>query len=109
MALLCVQTQPNNMFLAHKTTIGGTESLLLDAQVSFSRIHELAFRTERKLLTRVNLFDVYEGDKIEKGKKSYAVSFILQDKEATLRDDRIDKSMQELTEVFRKELGAELR
>lgn len=84
-------------------------ALLLDAQVSFARIHELAFRTERKLLTRVNLFDVYEGDKIEKGKKSYAVSFILQDKEATLRDDRIDKIMQKLTEVFRKELGAELR
>jgi phenylalanyl-tRNA synthetase beta chain len=55
------------------------------------------------------LFDVYEGEKIQQGKKSYAVSFVLQDREATLRDDRIDRIMQKLIDAYRTELGAEIR
>jgi len=61
------------------------------------------------LLKNINLFDVYEGDKIEKGKKSYAVSFILQDMEQTLTDQQIDKTMQRIAEAIGKETGAQIR
>jgi phenylalanyl-tRNA synthetase beta chain len=84
-------------------------SLLLDKTVTYARIREIAFNTERKLLTRMNLFDVYEGDRIEKNKKSYAVSFILQDPETTLTDERIDRIMKKLMEAYQKDLGAEIR
>jgi phenylalanyl-tRNA synthetase beta chain len=84
-------------------------ALLLDESVSFKQIRDLAFRTERKLLTKVNLFDVYTGNKLADGKKSYAVSFILQDTRKTLTDAQIDKIMGKLQRTFEKELGAELR
>jgi len=84
-------------------------SLLLDKTVTFSRIKEIAFSTERNLLTRLNLFDVYEGERIERNKKSYAVSYILQDPDATLTDERIDGIMKRLMDAYRKELGAEIR
>jgi phenylalanyl-tRNA synthetase beta chain len=84
-------------------------SLLLDKTVTYARIREIAFNTERKLLKKINLFDVYEGERIDKGKKSYAVSFVLQDLEATLTDERIDRIMKKLMDSYRKELGAEIR
>jgi phenylalanyl-tRNA synthetase beta chain len=84
-------------------------SLLLDQSLTFDRIRELAFRIENKLLTRVGLFDVYEGEQVTKGKKSYAVSFILQDLQATLTDERIDHIMKKLMEAYAKELGAVIR
>lgn len=84
-------------------------ALLLDDAVSFKQIHDLAFKTERKLLTKVNLFDVYTGKKLADGKKSYAVSFVLQDMGKTLTDKQIDKIMGKLQHSFEKELGAELR
>ncbi len=84
-------------------------ALLLDESVSFKEIHDIAFETERKLLTKVNLFDVYTGDKLPKGKKSYAVSFTLQDDKSTLTDKQIDKIMSKLQQKYEKELGAELR
>jgi phenylalanyl-tRNA synthetase beta chain len=84
-------------------------SLLLDKSVTFDQIREIAAKTERKLLTRINLFDIYEGERIEKNKKSYAVSFILQDAEATLTDERIDRIMKRLMEAYQKELSAEIR
>jgi phenylalanyl-tRNA synthetase beta chain len=84
-------------------------SLLLDKSLTFDRIRELAFRTELKLLTKVDLFDVYEGEQVTKGKKSYAVSFILQDTQATLTDERIDRIMKKLMEAFVNELGAIIR
>jgi phenylalanyl-tRNA synthetase beta chain len=61
------------------------------------------------LLKSVSLFDVYEGEKLGEGKKSYAVSFILQDTEKTLNDKQIDKIMQKLIKSYEKQLGAELR
>ncbi|MBL4658214.1 MAG: hypothetical protein JKX73_09460, partial [Flavobacteriales bacterium] len=64
---------------------------------------------EKKLLKDVNLFDVYEGDKIGKGKKSYAVSYLIQDESKTLKDSEVDKVMDKLIEVYKKELGAEIR
>lgn len=84
-------------------------ALLLSSEVKFSEVEQLAYQAERTLLKEVNLFDVYEGDKLEKGKKSYAVSFILQDENATLTDKQIDKIMEKLTKTFSEKLGASLR
>ena len=84
-------------------------ALLLDKEVKFSEIYNLAFQTERKLLKEVNLFDVYEGDKLEDGKKSYAVSFLLQDENKTLNDKQIDTIMKKLEQTFEKNVGASLR
>ena len=84
-------------------------ALLLDKKISYQELEELAFNSERKLLKSVNLFDIYEGDKLESGKKSYAISFILQDEEATLNDKQIDNVMQKLIKNYTEKLGATLR
>jgi len=84
-------------------------ALLLNQEVRFSEIRDLAFKTEKKLLRSVGLFDVYEGKGIPDGKKSYAVSFILRDDEKTLHDRQIDAIMQKLIAIFEKGLGAQLR
>lgn len=83
-------------------------SMVLDRHIHFGEIEKIAFATERKLLKEVNLFDVYQGDKIEQGKKSYAISFILQDTASTLTDAQIDKVMNKLMENFEK-AGAVIR
>lgn len=84
-------------------------ALLLNQDVKFEDIHNLALQSERKLLKEVSLFDVYEGSNLPEGKKSYAVSFILQDEEKTLTDKQIDKIMSKLQQSFESQLGAELR
>ncbi|NRD24205.1 phenylalanine--tRNA ligase subunit beta [Winogradskyella litoriviva] len=84
-------------------------ALLLDNKVTFEEIDTIAKQTERQLLKSVNLFDVYEGKKLPTGKKSYAVSFILQDENKTLNDKQIDKIMSKLQSNFETKLGAELR
>ncbi|MCL4140898.1 UNVERIFIED_CONTAM: hypothetical protein GTU68_000419 [Idotea baltica] len=84
-------------------------SLLLDKQVTFDEIYKLAFQTDRKILKSVDLFDVYEGDKLPEGKKSYAVSFILQDDKQTLTDSQIDGVMTKLQQTYETKLQAELR
>ncbi len=84
-------------------------SLMLDRKVTFESLRTLAFRTEKKLLKKVILFDVYEGDKIEKGKKSYALSFTLLDKDKTHTDKQIDKTMLRIAKAFETELGASVR
>lgn len=84
-------------------------ALLLDDNVSFKDIHAIANKTERQLLKNVSLFDVYQGKNLPQGKKSYAVSFTLQDENKTLTDKQIDKIMSSLQGSFEKELGAELR
>jgi phenylalanyl-tRNA synthetase beta chain len=84
-------------------------SLLLDKSITFAQIKELAFKTEMKLLKRINLFDVYEGEQIDENKKSYAVSFFIQDLESTLTDERINRIMNSLMDTYEKELGAEIR
>lgn len=84
-------------------------SIVLDKKVTFESLRILAFRAEKKLLKRVTLFDVYEGDKIEKGKKSYALSFTLLDEDKTLTDKQIDKAMMRIANTFEKELGASIR
>jgi len=84
-------------------------SLLLDEDVRFSAIYDIAYKCERKLLKSVELFDVYEGKNLEKGKKSYALSFVLQDSSKTLKDKLIDKVMTKIQESLKNELGAQLR
>jgi phenylalanyl-tRNA synthetase beta chain len=84
-------------------------ALLLDKELKFSTIKDLAFKTERQILRSVNIFDVYEGDKLPEGKKSYAVSFILRDEEKTLNDKQIEKVMNKLIAVYEREVGAKIR
>ena len=84
-------------------------ALLIDNTVSYKQIYDLAFKTEKKTLKNVNLFDVYTGKNLPKGKKSYALSFTLQDENKTLTDKQIDKIMSKLQQAYKKTLGAELR
>ena len=84
-------------------------ALLVDNSVEFAQIEQIARQAEKKLLKKVELFDVYEGDKLPQGKKSYAVNFILQDEEKTMGDKQIDAIMQKLIASLKKQLNAELR
>ena len=84
-------------------------ALLVDESVAFADIERVAYETERKLLKEVTLFDVYEGDKLPAGKKSYAVSFLLQDSEKTLNDKQIDNVMTRMIAAMAKQFDAQLR
>ena len=84
-------------------------ALLLDKNIQFAEIEKIAYETEKKLLKEVELFDVYEGKNLEAGKKSYAVSFLLQDEIQTLNDKMIDKIMSKLVKNLEDKLGAKLR
>jgi phenylalanyl-tRNA synthetase beta chain len=84
-------------------------ALLLDKNVTFADIKKIAWESERKLLKNVILFDVYEGKNLMPGKKSYAVSFCLQDKEKTLNDREIDAIMSKIQKKLEEKLGAQLR
>ena len=84
-------------------------ALLLADDVSFEQVRSIAFKSEKKLLKQVDLFDVYRGDKLPSGKKSYAVSFIIQDESKTLTDKQIEKIMGKLQKAYESELSAELR
>ena len=84
-------------------------SLLLDDSVSFDAVYNLARQTEKSLLKDINLFDVYQGKNLPEGKKSYAVSFTIQDNTKTLTDVQIDKIMSKLQKNLETELGASLR
>ena len=84
-------------------------ALLLDKSVEFANIEQIAYNAERKLLKKVELFDVYEGKNLPEGKKSYAVNFILQDEQKTLNDKAIDAVMQKIIQNLKKQLNAELR
>ena len=84
-------------------------ALLLDKNIEFEQVERVARQTEKKLLRRVELFDVYEGKNLPDGKKSYAVNFILQDEQKTLNDKQIDSIMQNLITQLTAKLGAQLR
>lgn len=84
-------------------------SLLIDKEVTFKELNTIAKQTETKILKSVNLFDVYEGDKLPEGKKSYALSFILEDNTKTLTDKYINKVMNKLISSYETKLGAEVR
>ena len=84
-------------------------ALLIDEKTTYESIYNLAKQTEKALLKDVNLFDVYEGKNLPEGKKSYALSFTIQDNTKTLTDGQIDKIMTKLQQTFETELGASLR
>lgn len=84
-------------------------ALVLDRDVRFSALRNMAFSAERQLLRSVNLFDIYEGKGIPEGKKSYAISYILRDDTKTLTDKQIDKAMERILTAYEKQVGAKLR
>lgn len=84
-------------------------ALLVNKQVKYADLERIAYKTERKLLKSVNLFDVYEGKNLPEGKKSYALSFVLRDEQATLNDKQIEGIMSKLQQSFEKEFEASLR
>jgi phenylalanyl-tRNA synthetase beta chain len=84
-------------------------ALLVDKGVTFAELRRIAFETERKLLRSVSLFDVYEGDKLQRGKKSYALSFTLEDSSRTLTDETIERTMAALVGQFEAKAGATVR
>ncbi|MEP2935121.1 MAG: phenylalanine--tRNA ligase subunit beta [Gilvibacter sp.] len=84
-------------------------ALLIDKAVNFYDLHQTAYKTERKLLKDVQLFDVYTGDKLPEGKKSYAMSFTISDEKKTLTDKQIDKIMSKLQAAFERDFNATLR
>ena len=84
-------------------------SLLVNKSVSFDELKKIAIATDSKILKSVNLFDVYEGDKLPEGKKSYALSFTMADDSKTLTDKYVDKVMEKLMKSFTDKAGAEIR
>jgi len=84
-------------------------SMILEKSVNYGDIKKVALKMGNKLLQKIHLFDFYEGDRIEKGKKSYAISFILRDENKTLTDAEIDKVMDRIARSLEKELGAQIR
>ncbi len=84
-------------------------SLVLDKKILFSEIEAISKETEPELIKEIRIFDVYEGNRIESGKKAYAISFTLQDKEKTLTDKIIDKTMSKLMKAFENKTGALIR
>ncbi len=84
-------------------------AMVLDKEITFEALEKIAYKAERKILKSVSLFDIYEGDKIESGKKSYALSFILQDEYQTLTDKVVDKVMNKIMKSFEMQLNASIR
>ena len=83
--------------------------MLVDKDVEFAQIEQIARQTEKKLLKSVELFDVYEGKNLPAGKKSYAVNFVLEDEQKTLNDKQIEAIMNKLIHQLTTKLNAELR
>ena len=84
-------------------------ALLLDKKTAFAELESIALRSDKNLLKEVNLFDVYEGDKLPEGKKSYALSFIFRDEEKTLTDKVVDKAILKIFKSLEHQLNVELR
>ncbi len=95
--------------LSNFPTVSRDLALLLDKDTDFRQIEEIAFKTERKFIKRVELFDVYEGKNLPAGKKSYAINFILHDENKTMSNEQIEKIMQNLIRELKAKLNAELR
>ncbi len=84
-------------------------ALLVDKTIKFEQLEQLAYQAEKNILKTVSLFDVYQGDKLPPDKKSYAMSFVLQDETTTLTDKQIEKVMDKLLKTFKEKTGAEIR
>jgi len=100
-----IQFEPVSKFPEVKRDL----SLVIDDHVSYDEIKKISLKQAQYLISKIDVFDVYEGDKIEKGKKAYALSFTLQDKTKTLTDKIIDKTMDKLIKAFENEIGAIIR
>ncbi len=100
-----LKLQPISAFPAVRRDL----ALVLDKKVTFTEIEKIARKTEQQLLKDINVFDVYEGDKIASDKKSYAISFVLQNVDKTLTEEEIEGTMNKLIQQLEKELGATLR
>ena len=110
--ILMKQTRKNKISfkeISKYPSVSRDLALLLDKQITFQQIESIAYQTERHLLKKIELFDVYEGKNLPEGKKSYAINFTLQDTEKTLTDKQIEKVMQALIKNFKQKLQAELR
>lgn len=106
---LALKNNPQYSDLPRTQPVVRDLALLLDNEVSFAKVEEVVRSSEKKLLREVSLFDVYEGDKLPAGKKSYAITITLQDNEKTLQDKQIEAVMTKITTNLKKQLGAELR
>ena len=84
-------------------------ALLIDKETEFKTLRNIAFQSEQKHLKEVNLFDEYEGEKLPDGKKSYALSFVLEDHEKTLQDHQIESIVEKLITAFKEKANAEVR
>jgi phenylalanyl-tRNA synthetase beta chain len=109
--LMKIQAQHKVMFteLPKYPEVRRDLALVVNETVTFDQLRRVAFKTEKRLLKQVGLFDVYRGDKLPDGKKQYALSFVLQDTEKTFTDQQIEHIMQQLLNSFTKETGATLR
>lgn len=110
--LLMKETKNNKVFFTDISKFPAVKrdlALLIDKKVQFAEIESIAYESERKLLKEVALFDVYEGKNLPEGKKSYAVSFYLQDENKTLTDKQIDACMKKIHANLEQKLGAQLR
>ena len=90
-------------------TVSRDLALLIDKSVEFGQIEQIAYASDKKFLKKVELFDVYEGEKLPDGKKSYAVNFVLQDETKTMNDKQTDAVMKKIITNLEKQLGATLR
>ncbi len=108
-----IATVQNHRIRVHELskypTVKRDLALLVDQEVTFQTLREIAFRAEQKLLTNVTLFDVYEGDKLPAGKKSYALGFVLEDPTQTLTDVQIDTAMSTVLKAFEQHANAQIR
>lgn len=102
-------SQPKYQEISKFPSIRRDFSLLLDEHIKFADIHEIALKTEKKILTKIDLVDVYQGESLPENKKSYAVSFTFLDKNKTLTDKQVDKVMKKLQHQFETQLKASLR
>ncbi|HRW21546.1 MAG TPA: phenylalanine--tRNA ligase subunit beta, partial [Bacteroidales bacterium] len=84
-------------------------ALLIDRDISYKQLKDIAEKAERNFLKEIRLFDVYEGKNLPEGKKSYAIMYILQDENKTMTDKQIDKIMKKLIDAYVREIGAEIR
>ena len=84
-------------------------ALVVAKDVTYSKLYHIAFKTERQLLKKLSLFDVYEGKNLPNGKKQYALSFSLCDDSKTLTDKQVEATMNKLLKAFEKDAGAQLR
>ncbi|MCB9222972.1 MAG: phenylalanine--tRNA ligase subunit beta [Crocinitomicaceae bacterium] len=106
---ICIMNKVKTQPIPRTQFVRRDFSLLLNSDVNFYEIRDLAKTVDNKLLKKVGLFDVYEGKNLPNGKKSYAVSFIFQDEEKTLKDKQIDAIMGNIRQKLEEQLGAELR